>query len=177
MRQVAVTEGDKVAAQIQFGYSVNGFGLGDLIQFISEVSKKEIQAKIEAYFADYEVIVTDANGCVTSDNVTIEVRADRNVYIPNTFRPEGFAPNNRFMLLTGTGVERLDFLTIFDRYGNPVFQVEDIPAPTSIDLGWDGRRGTGANSEVEAGVYVYLAEVTFIDNVTIQYSGSVTLIR
>ena len=136
-----------------------------------------IEAQPNDNFANYEVVVTDANGCVTSDDITIEVRADRNVYIPNTFRPEGFAPNNRFMLLTGTGVERVDFLTIFDRYGNPVFQVEDIPAPTSIDLGWDGRRGTGANSEVEAGVYVYLAEVTFIDGVTIQYSGSVTLIR
>ena len=32
MREVAVTEGDKVAAQIQFGYSVNGYGVGDLVQ-------------------------------------------------------------------------------------------------------------------------------------------------
>ena len=32
MREVAVTEGDKVAAQIKFGYSVNGYGVGDLVQ-------------------------------------------------------------------------------------------------------------------------------------------------
>ena len=32
MREVAVTEGDKVAAQIQFGYSVNGYGVGDLVE-------------------------------------------------------------------------------------------------------------------------------------------------
>ena len=32
MREVAVTEGDKVAAQMQFGYSVNGYGVGDLVQ-------------------------------------------------------------------------------------------------------------------------------------------------
>ena len=31
MREVAVTEGDKVAAQIQFGYAVNGWGVGDLV--------------------------------------------------------------------------------------------------------------------------------------------------
>ena len=31
MRQVAVTEGDKVEAQIKFGYSVNGYGMGDLV--------------------------------------------------------------------------------------------------------------------------------------------------
>lgn len=56
MRQVAVTEGDKVAAQIQFGYSVNGYGLGDLVQFIEQVSKKEIQATVEQYFGAYEVM-------------------------------------------------------------------------------------------------------------------------
>ena len=32
MREVAVTEGDKVAAQMQFGYSVNGYGVGDLVK-------------------------------------------------------------------------------------------------------------------------------------------------
>ena len=32
MREVAVTEGDKVAAQIKFGYAVNGYGVGDLVQ-------------------------------------------------------------------------------------------------------------------------------------------------
>ena len=38
MRQVAVTEGDKVEAQIQFGWSVNGYGVGDLVQLTSTPS-------------------------------------------------------------------------------------------------------------------------------------------
>ena len=37
MREVAVTEGDKVAAQMQFGYSVNGYGVGDLVKCVNEV--------------------------------------------------------------------------------------------------------------------------------------------
>ena len=37
MRQVAVTEGDKVEAEIKFGYSVNGYGIGDLVKVINEV--------------------------------------------------------------------------------------------------------------------------------------------
>src|SRR3990170_3491943 len=37
MREVAVTEGDKVSAQIKFGYSVNGYGVGDLVQSVSAV--------------------------------------------------------------------------------------------------------------------------------------------
>ncbi len=56
MRQVAVTEGDKVAAQIQFGYAVNGYGLGDLVDYIDQVTQKEIQATVEQYFEAYEVM-------------------------------------------------------------------------------------------------------------------------
>src|ERR1035441_5307933 len=37
MREVAVTEGDKVSAQMQFGYSVNGYGIGDLVQRVNAI--------------------------------------------------------------------------------------------------------------------------------------------
>ena len=45
MREVAVTEGDKVAAQMQFGYSVNGYGVGDLVEFVndSDASRRRIK--------------------------------------------------------------------------------------------------------------------------------------
>ena len=48
MREVAVTEGDKVAAQRQFGYSVNGYGVGDLVAVINEVTETEIDALARA---------------------------------------------------------------------------------------------------------------------------------
>ncbi|MEG8988587.1 L-arabinose isomerase [Ignavibacteria bacterium 4148-Me] len=55
MREVAVTEGDKVEAQIRFGYSVNGYGLGDLVQYVNNVNENEIDKLIEEYFDKYEV--------------------------------------------------------------------------------------------------------------------------
>lgn len=58
MREVAVTEGNKVSAQIQFGYSVNGYALGDLEQVVNEVSHGDINALVEEYEASY--ILTDA---------------------------------------------------------------------------------------------------------------------
>jgi L-arabinose isomerase len=54
MREVAVTEGDKVAAQMQFGYSVNGYGLGDLTAEVDAVTGDEIDAMIETYQQDYD---------------------------------------------------------------------------------------------------------------------------
>ncbi|MEG0867819.1 MAG: L-arabinose isomerase [Hafnia sp.] len=58
MREVAVTEGDKVSAQIQFGYSVNGYALGDLEQVVNEISHNDINTLVEEYEASY--ILTDA---------------------------------------------------------------------------------------------------------------------
>ncbi|WP_299530149.1 L-arabinose isomerase [Ulvibacterium sp.] len=53
MRQVAVTEGNKVSAQITFGYEVNGYGVGDLVQFINSVTEKQIDILIQEYESVY----------------------------------------------------------------------------------------------------------------------------
>lgn len=53
MRQVAVTEGDKVEAEMQLGYSVNTHGVGDLIKLINDVSDEEIQLLCEEYADNY----------------------------------------------------------------------------------------------------------------------------
>jgi L-arabinose isomerase len=55
MRQVAVTEGDKVEAEIKFGYSVNGYGVGDLTKRIQDVSDDEITTLASEYESVYSV--------------------------------------------------------------------------------------------------------------------------
>jgi L-arabinose isomerase len=55
MREVAVTEGDKVAAQAQFGYSVNGFGVGDLVKAVNAATDREIEHLVAEYEARYTV--------------------------------------------------------------------------------------------------------------------------
>lgn len=55
MREVAVTEGDKVEAQIKLGYSVNGFGVGDLVHTVEEVTRKEIDALVSEYIETYKI--------------------------------------------------------------------------------------------------------------------------
>jgi L-arabinose isomerase len=55
MREVAVTEGDKVEAQIRFGYAVHGYGLGDLAEFVNKVTDAEIDELIGQYTDEYAV--------------------------------------------------------------------------------------------------------------------------
>lgn len=54
MREVAVTEGDKVEAQIRFGMSVNGYGVGDLVKLVNEVSDKAIDKLVKEYEELYQ---------------------------------------------------------------------------------------------------------------------------
>jgi len=53
MRQVAVTEGDKVEAQIQFGAEVNGYGVGDLVEPTQGVSEAEVDRLVAEYDGAY----------------------------------------------------------------------------------------------------------------------------
>ncbi|MCZ8520783.1 MULTISPECIES: L-arabinose isomerase [Paenibacillus] len=55
MRQVAVTEGDKVEAQIKFGWSVNGYGIGDLVQRVNDVSDAQVRALFDEYTELYDL--------------------------------------------------------------------------------------------------------------------------
>lgn len=55
MRQVAVTEGDKVEAEMKFGYSVNGYGVGDLVQEVNAVAEAAIDHLVEAYDSVYQL--------------------------------------------------------------------------------------------------------------------------
>lgn len=55
MRQVAVTEGDKVEAQIKFGWTVNGYGVGDLVEYMNAVTEEELDHLMAEYEEKYDI--------------------------------------------------------------------------------------------------------------------------
>ncbi len=62
MRHVAVTDGDKVAAQSKFGLEVNTHGVGDLVKVINEISDAEIDTLIEEYEEMYQMMPSLSTG-------------------------------------------------------------------------------------------------------------------
>jgi len=56
MREVAVTEGNKVSAQMQFGYSVNGYGVGDLVEKVNGVGETAVSDLIAVYEDSYTLV-------------------------------------------------------------------------------------------------------------------------
>jgi L-arabinose isomerase len=55
MRQVAVTEGDKVAAEMKFGFATNGFGVGELAAAVGAVTDGQVKTLVGEYEARYQV--------------------------------------------------------------------------------------------------------------------------
>jgi len=55
MRFVAVTEGDKVEAELKFGYTVNFHGIGDLVKVINEATDAEIDGLCDEYASEYKL--------------------------------------------------------------------------------------------------------------------------
>ncbi|MFN7116943.1 MAG: gliding motility-associated C-terminal domain-containing protein [Saprospiraceae bacterium] len=122
----------------------------------------------------YTLTVVDENGCTATASVLVDVDFNRNVYIPNVFSPNGDGPNDEFRIFTCNGVTAIESVAVFDRWGNQVYAANDLtPECSGIKL-WDGRfNGKMANP----GVYVYVIEITFLDDVTLTYRGDITLLR
>jgi L-arabinose isomerase len=76
MREVAVTEGDKVDAQIRFGFSVNGYGVGDLVKIVNAVADQDIDKLVKEYFDLYNVAEAGKPGGDFYQNVRYQARLE-----------------------------------------------------------------------------------------------------
>lgn len=88
MRDVAVTEGDKVAAQIKFGYEVNGYALGDLVQYVDAVTEAQVATLMEEYETSYNL--TEAVRVGGSKRVALQEAARIEVGLRNFLTEGGF---------------------------------------------------------------------------------------
>jgi L-arabinose isomerase len=73
MRDVAVTEGNKVSAQMKMGYSVYGYGIGDLVKAVNDVSSGAIKKLLAEYGSDYKMTKAVANSETLKEAARIEL--------------------------------------------------------------------------------------------------------
>ena len=121
----------------------------------------------------YQVKATDTlTNCQAIDEKLVTVEKRRNVYIPNTFSPNGDGLNDIFTVATGEDVATILSLKVFNRWGAQIYGRENI-GPNEL-IGWEGREGS---RNAENGVYIFVAEVLFKDGFKQQYRGDLTLMR
>ena len=119
----------------------------------------------------YQATAFNANGCESTDQITIFVEKNRDVYFPNVFTPNNDGSNDIFFPQSDDIVENIKTFQVYSRWGEVVYEVTDV-MPNDISIGWDG---TFKGQKLNPAVFVYYAEVEFIDGVTIIFKGDVAI--
>lgn len=140
----------------------------------SHTNPNELTTSIHPYSkTTYEILVTDDNGCVISNSLTVFVTEEVYLYFPNIFSLSADSENAEFMILGDRQVEAITLFEIYDRWGNKVFHAENF-RPGEPGSGWDGRY---QGAEAASGVYIYRVEATLKNGKQKFYVGDVTLVK
>jgi gliding motility-associated-like protein len=118
----------------------------------------------------YNVVATDANGCTDTDSALIKVEDIGNIYVPNSFSPNGDGANDVYQLF-GVRPEYMKrfYFAVYDRWGEQVFSSEEP------DFKWDG---TFKGKELTPAVFVYYLKFVLVGGDTIEErKGSILLLR
>jgi len=115
----------------------------------------------------------DERGCVEVRSITFFVVRERDVYIPNIFSPNGDNINDHFTLFTDADVDEISKMEIYSRWGELIYRKEHFQ-PNDPLAGWDG---TFKGNTLNPGVYVYVFEVVYGDQLVKRFAGDVTLLR
>ncbi|HEY8402749.1 MAG TPA: PKD domain-containing protein [Cytophagaceae bacterium] len=115
------------------------------------------------------LVGTNAEGCVDTFRVTIDVIKTQLIYIPNVFSPNEINPENKVCKVYGLNVSKSDFsFNIYNRWGEVVYTTTDFHEANTI--GWDG----GGQA---TGVFTYTVKGKYIDGTPFEKTGTISLVR
>jgi gliding motility-associated-like protein len=143
---------------------------GDLVSDCQECDQYSFQPTGDGCL---QVIIEDYRGCIATDSICYKAIPKNRVFVPNVFSPNDDGKNDWFSLFSDNSVEQVLLFTVYDRWGAIVYQKDSLQ-PNDETSGWDG---TSNGKYCENGVYIWVAEVMFINNQKNTYNGDVTLIR
>ena len=119
----------------------------------------------------HQIRLQNQSGCDSILNINLVVSGG--IYAPNSFSPNGDGINDSFVLFGKTSGNIILKLQIFDRWGEMVFEVENL-APSDLAAGWDGRF---KGKDAQTGIYAWTASVRFGCGETELLKGDLVLLR
>ena len=115
------------------------------------------------------------NNCTASEEATLEVKAARDLYIPNVFHPEASNAENRVVKIYGEGISDQNFaFRIYNRWGIVLYETTNLGAAQME--GWDGE-AKGNGEMMATNVFTYLCRGQYEDGETFELTGTITLIK
>ncbi|GEO09137.1 hypothetical protein SAE01_16330 [Segetibacter aerophilus] len=176
---VDITNGDNITVQVGGSIKLNTKNSPDIIswkwfpsQWLSCASCTEPLAAPKENIT-YSITATNEGNCTATDKVSINLICNNtNVFIPNTFSPNGDGINDVFYI-RGSGLFNVLSFKVFNRWGQLVYQKNGGGANNPLD-GWDGNLN---GAPLQPDVYVYLIDVVCANNTIFPFKGNVSLIR
>ncbi len=121
----------------------------------------------------YHLVVISDHGCTDSADITINIFCDNSeVFVPNTFTPNGDGVNDLFYV-SAKGISLITRFSVYNRWGELVFQANNI-LPNQPGLGWDG---TYKGYVLEPDVFVYIVDAVCELGSVYHYKGDVSIVR
>lgn len=165
---------------IPVSLELNGFEYSDVKDIIwgsdGELSCDDCPTPFGKFKDDAEifVIITDQNDCIIEQSITVRPElVYKDVYAANVFSPNLDNQNDAFVLRSMNGAVTVHNIQIFNRWGVRVFQ-KGKHMVNDISSGWDG---TQNGAPLPAGVYVYVAEVEYLDKTIKHLRGDILLVK
>ena len=120
----------------------------------------------------YEVrqVVLHPSGCTDTASVTIDIQPVVNVFMPNAFTPDNNGLNDQFKPVGLFDGMREYKMTIWNRWGEKVFETEDV------SMGWNGEKNNNGPA-AQPGVYAWLMEYLGPRGEKVVNKGYLTLLR
>lgn len=121
----------------------------------------------------YDVEYSIDGFCKQNASILVRVENDIESAFPNIFAPNSFGNNQFFYIPQTRGIEKINYIKIFDRWAENVYVAYDL-LPGDISSGWDGKFD---GQFVAQGVYVVIAELLLSDGTVWKYKGDITVVR
>lgn len=121
----------------------------------------------------YTFTVTDAMTCRTTTSLSLPALPNHYVEVPKAFTVNSEPPANLLRVTKSAGVERLIEFSVYSRWGQLVYKVENV-APNATSYGWDG---TYKGQLMESGSFFYTIKAKLYNGEETTYQGNVYLLR
>jgi len=121
---------------------------------------------------NYVLTVTSIDDCTTADSINITVNKIRDVFVPNAFSPNNDGINDFFFINANKSVALIRSFQVYSRWGELMYSENDL-TPNDNTAGWNG---LFQGKLMDSGVYLWVANVEYLDGEVIEMSGDVSLI-
>jgi len=123
--------------------------------------------------ATLKAVATTEYACIDSALIMVNVFYQQHIILPNVFTPDGDGKNDYFYVISGTDVVSVQQFQIFNRWGEKVFEKNNV-RPNEYSGGWDGNY---KGQKAAAGTYVYMIKLKLQNGSTEIHKGNITILR